>query len=92
MRQKPTGIFDTILYGVFLRSHRRAAGFTRAQDFCMEVCDKTNVTINKETLYRIETGVQNPSIDQLIAFSKVLHPDEPMEKALALDGVFLSIR
>lgn len=65
-------VFDFERYGVFLRSARQHAGYNRAENFCQDVTNWTGVKINKEALYRIEKGVQPPTVEQLIAFGLVL--------------------
>lgn len=65
-------IFDFERYGVFLRTARQRAGYNRAEEFCTIVTDWTGVKINKEALYRIEKGVQPPTVEQLIAFGLIL--------------------
>ena len=65
-------VFDYERYGVFLRSARQRAGYNRAETFCEIVTDWTGVQVNKEALYRIERGVQPPTVEQLIAFGLVL--------------------
>ena len=66
-------VFDMGLYGAVLRSSRQRAGYNRAEDFCRDVVTWTGVKVNKEALYRIEKGVQPPTVEQLIAFSLVLN-------------------
>lgn len=65
-------VFDMDYYGVSLRSARRKAGFSRAEEFCKTVSTWTGVVVNKETLYRIEQGVQPPTVEQVIAFGIIL--------------------
>lgn len=65
-------VFDFERYGVFLRTARQRAGFNRAEEFCRVVTNWIGVKINKEALYRIEKGVQPPTVEQLIAFGLVL--------------------
>ena len=65
-------VFDFERYGVFLRTARQRAGFNRAEEFCNVVTNWIGVKINKEALYRIEKGVQPPTVEQLIAFGLVL--------------------
>ena len=65
-------VFDFERYGVFLRTARQRAGYNRAEEFCDTVTTWTGVKINKEALYRIEKGVQPPTVEQLIAFGLIL--------------------
>ena len=65
-------VFNFERYGVFLRTARQRAGFNRAEEFCNVVTNWIGVKINKEALYRIEKGVQPPTVEQLIAFGLVL--------------------
>ena len=83
MAAKPkSNIFDQNVYGVFLRSARQRAGFNRAEDFCKIVSEWTGVAINKEALYRIEKGVQPPTVEQMMAFGLVLYHGRGMQDVL----------
>lgn len=83
MAEEPKSpIFDQELYGVFLRSARQKAGYNRAEDFCKIVRAWTGVKINKEALYRIEKGVQPPTIEQLFAFGLILFHDKDINTVL----------
>lgn len=70
---KRSTVFDADYYGVALRMARQKAGYNRAADFCDVVSTWTGVRINKEALYRIEKGVQPPTVEQLIAFGLILN-------------------
>ena len=83
MASKPkSNVFDQDLYGVFLRSARQRAGYNRAEDFCRIVTEWIGIPINKEALYRIEKGVQAPTVEQLIGFGLVLHHGKGMPDVL----------
>lgn len=83
MATKPKStVFDFERYGVFLRSARQHAGYNRAENFCRDVTEWTGVKINKEALYRIEKGVQPPTVEQLIAFGLVLFHGKDINNVL----------
>ena len=68
-----------VRYGKFLRSSRLLAGYNRAADFCAAVDASTGVQVKKETLYRIERGLQSPTVEQLMAFDIVLSNGEEVD-------------
>ena len=68
-----TVFFDKALYGALLRTERHRSGFNRAEDFCAAVNEQTGLKINKEKLYRIEKGIQAPTLEQFLAFCFVLY-------------------
>ena len=72
-RAPKSTVFDVDYYGVALRTARQKKGYSRAEDFCDDVSTWTGVKVNKEALYRIEKGVQPPTVEQLIAFTLVLN-------------------
>ena len=73
MAEEPKStVFDYERYGVFLRTERQRAGYNRAEVFCEDVSEYLGVKINKEALYRIEKGVQPPTVEQLVAFGLIL--------------------
>ena len=83
MVEKPRStLFDYSIYGVFLRSARQRAGYNRAEDFCRIVSEWTGVSVNKETLYRIEKGTQPPPVEQLIAFGLILYNGRGMQDVI----------
>lgn len=89
MAEKPRWtVFDMNLYGVMLRTWRQKAGYNRAENFCDDVKTWTGVKINKEALYRIEKGMQPPTVEQLIAFSIVLFHGKGVENALNKSGFY----
>lgn len=89
MSLKPDGaekprhtIFDCDAYGVELRLARLRKGFKRGEDFCDVVGQWTGVTLNREALYRIEKGIQPPTVEQMLAFGLILYHGRGIEDVL----------
>ena len=75
-------MFDAHAYGVELRLARMRKGYKRGEDFCSDVALWTGVVLNRETLYRIEKGIQPPTVEQVFAFGLMLYHGRGMEDVL----------
>lgn len=64
--------FDTQLFGLLLRRKRVNAGYSTAQAFSDNLELIWGVKIPRDTIYRIESGKVQPSIEQALAFSLAL--------------------
>lgn len=83
-----SAIFDFKEFGSHLRQIRRKQGFATAEDFCFKVATWTGIKISKEALYRIEKGVQPPTLEQVIAFALILFNGDGADKAFHRVGLF----
>ncbi len=60
---------DLELFGMLARRARLNLGYRRAEDFVQAMKDVTGFDISKASLYRIESGKMEPSINFLIALN-----------------------
>ena len=90
-KTKPAVTFDNKRYGRWLRYTRLENGFRKAGDFCSWLGDVYGLEINKECIYRLERGIQSPTMEQFVIFSKALQSIEG-EVDLADIDQFVSVR
>lgn len=69
------GIVDYGLLGALLRHKRQQIGFKRAEDFAKAITELVGYPVSKETIYKVESARQRPSIDLYLAMMRVLEPD-----------------
>ena len=58
--------------GFYIRSSRRKAGYWKAELFSDAIEEQTGRHVSADTLYKIESGRQEPSITQLMAIAYTL--------------------
>ena len=65
-------LFDWSLLGAYIRNKRRRAGYSKAAQFERAIYNRTRYRLKAATLYKIESGEQPPSIEQLFAILAAL--------------------
>lgn len=69
MNMQAVASIDMELYGMLVRRARLNLGYRRGDDFVAALQYHTGVSISKDTLYRIETAKQEPSINFILAMN-----------------------
>lgn len=83
--------FDAQLFGLLIRRARMDLGLSTADAFSEEVERETGLKVPRDTLYRIETGKTQPSIEQAIAISLTLR-DKNRKNGYIFDGLYSCLR
>lgn len=72
--KEPSEIIDFGLLGALIRHKRQQSGFRRAEDFAKVVTELVGYPVSKETLYKVESGRQRPSLDLYVSIMRALEP------------------
>ena len=65
--------FDREGFGQWLKSERVEAGYKSASAFAEAIYEMTGLYVTKDILYKLETGRQDVTVMQLLAFSLTLY-------------------
>ncbi|EEA90689.1 helix-turn-helix domain-containing protein [Collinsella stercoris] len=68
-------IIDFGLLGALIRHKRQQAGFRRAEDLAAVITELVGYPVSKETLYKVESGRQKPSLELYVSIMRALEPD-----------------
>ena len=60
-------LIDWEAFGAMARLHRRKLGYHKADEFCDAIKRETGFSINPASYYKIETGKQMASVEQMLA-------------------------
>lgn len=78
-------VFDWATWAAIVRNLRKKQGYSAAEDFARRVWLETRVKLTRETIYKIEGGKQQPTVEQFWAINLMLFGTlMPDEKILAL--------
>ena len=60
-------VLDKGKLGAMMRYMRTNAGFANAEDFAKAITETTGYKISKETIYKYESGAQEPKLSAFVA-------------------------
>lgn len=67
-------LLDLGLFGALIRHTRSEVGFKTAEEFANAITEVVGYPVSKETIYKIESGKQEPKLSLYIAMKRVLYP------------------
>lgn len=67
---------DAGLLGALIRHERQEQGYSTAEEFAAAITEMTGYSVSKETIYKIESGKQEPKLSLFIAINFLLFQDE----------------
>lgn len=71
---KSQELLDLGLFGALIRHARSEVGFKTAEEFANAITAVVGYPVSKETIYKIESGKQEPKLSLYIAIKRVLYP------------------
>ena len=81
-------VLDKGKLGVMMRYMRTSAGYATAEDFAKAITDEVGYEISKETVYKYESGKQEPKLSAFIAAELLCHgrvEDKMLSECLLVD-------
>lgn len=72
MFEAPESSIDTGLLGALIRHERQSQGYTTAEEFAAAITTMTGYKVSKETIYKVESGKQEPKLSLFIAIKFLL--------------------
>lgn len=76
MASKKENAIDPGLFGALLRHERQEQGYSTAEEFAAAITEMTGYSVSKETIYKIESGKQEPKLSLFMAIKFLLFPNE----------------
>lgn len=74
--KKRANAIDPGLFGALLRHERQEQGYSTAEEFAAAITEMTGYGVSKETIYKIESGKQEPKLSLFMAIKFLLFPNE----------------
>lgn len=81
-------VIDKGKLGAMMRYMRTSAGYANAEDFAKALTETVGYKISKETIYKYESGVQEPKLSAFVAaqiLCKHFVEDRMLRECLIID-------